>query len=169
MPLVSVLLPVRDGAATLARCLDSLERQTLHEHEVVVIDDGSADGSARVLDERARRDPRLRIVHTPPRGLVAALNAAAAEARAPVLARMDADDVAAPHRLEAQYTRLSAAPRVDILGSRVVWRGGDEANTAGMQAYVAWQNERLAHEEIVRDLFVESPLVHPTVMLAAAV
>jgi glycosyltransferase involved in cell wall biosynthesis len=168
-PLVSVLLPVRDAATTLVRCLESLEAQTLRDHEIVAVDDGSSDDSGRILDAWALRDGRLRVRHTPPRGLVAALNSAADEARGPVLARMDADDVSAPQRLAAQYARLREGPRVDILGSRVAWKGAEGGSTAGMQAYVDWQNTLLDHREIVRDLWVESPLVHPSVMFEAPV
>jgi glycosyltransferase involved in cell wall biosynthesis len=168
-PLVSVLLPVRDAATTLVRCLESLAGQSLREHEVVAIDDGSADESGGILDEWARRDERFRVHHTPARGLVAALNMAAGEARAPLLARMDADDVCAPQRLAAQRARLQEEPRVDILGSRVAWRGDGPDNTAGMQAYVDWQNTLVDPDAIVRDLWVESPLVHPSVMFPAAV
>ena len=86
MPRLSVLLPVRNAAETLAECLDSLAAQTLTDHEVVAVDDGSADAAAAVLDARAREDSRIRVFHTPPRGLVAALNLALAEARGPLVA-----------------------------------------------------------------------------------
>jgi glycosyltransferase involved in cell wall biosynthesis len=160
-PAVSVLLPVRDALATLPECLDSLAAQTLADHEVVAVDDGSQDGSGAWLEERARADPRVRVVRAPARGLVAALNDALAAARGVLVARMDADDVALPSRLALQAERLRADPRVDVLGSRVRIEGGRR----GMRAYVAWQNRLLDHDAIVRDLYVESPLVHPSVMM----
>jgi hypothetical protein len=159
---------VRNAAATLDRCLASLAAQSLHEHEVVAVDDGSTDESGRMLEDWARRDTRVRVQHTPPRGLVAALNTAAAEARAPLLARMDADDVCAAERLAAQRGRLREDAGVDILGSRVAWHGEGIGNPSGMQAYVEWQNTLLDHATIVRDLWVEAPLVHPSVMFPAA-
>jgi glycosyltransferase involved in cell wall biosynthesis len=164
-PLVSVLLPVRDARATLPACLGSLRRQTLRAHEVIAVDDGSADGSGELLERAARSDPRLHVVRTPPRGLVAALNTALARARAPFLARMDADDVAHRRRLELQAARLDAEPALSVLGSRVRHWADPEAATIGMAAYVRWSNALLHHDEIVRDLLVESPLVHPTVMM----
>jgi glycosyltransferase involved in cell wall biosynthesis len=169
-PLVSVLLPVRDAAGTLESALRSLRAQTLREHEVIAVDDGSSDGSGERLDRAARADPRLRVVHTPARGLVAALNTALGRARAPLLARMDADDRAHRRRLELQAVRLLADPGLDVLGARVrhwVTADGPTA-TAGMRAYVRWSNRLLQHEQIVRDLLVESPLVHPSVMMRAA-
>jgi glycosyltransferase involved in cell wall biosynthesis len=168
-PAVSILLPVRNAAPTLPRCLGSLAAQTLREHEVVAVDDGSEDPSGRILEEWAARDPRVRVVRTPHRGLVAALQRAAAEAAAPVLARMDADDACAPHRLEAQWKELHEGPRADILGSRVRLRSAVGRPAAGMQAYVDWQNALVDHDAIVRDLWIESPLVHPTVMMPAEV
>jgi glycosyltransferase involved in cell wall biosynthesis len=164
VPRVSVLLPVRDAAATLGQCLDSLAAQTLRDHEVVAVDDGSLDGSTEVLLARARVDPRLRIVRRPRRGLVDALGTALAGARAPLVARMDADDVARPQRLALQVERLERDPAVDILGCRVVCTASPGTVAGeGMRAYVEWQNALVEHEAMARDRFVESPLVHPSV------
>jgi glycosyltransferase involved in cell wall biosynthesis len=165
VPRVSVLLPVRDAAPSLGACLESLFAQTLGSHEVVAVDDGSSDGSGALLDQAARGDRRLRVRHQPPRGLVAALNAAAAEARAPLLARMDADDVAHPARLELQAERLGADRRTDVLGCRVRLFG---QTGPGMRRYVRWLNGLLDHEAIRADLLVESPLAHPSVMMRRA-
>ena len=166
-PQVSVLLPVRDGAATLEECLDSLRAQTLADHEVVAVDDGSTDGTPALLQRAARRDPRLRVARTGARGITPALNAALAMARAPLVARMDADDVAHPDRLLRQARRLAEDPATDVLGCRVRLFGSRIANR-GMRAYVDWLNGLIDHEAIVRDLYVESPLAHPSVMMRAA-
>jgi cellulose synthase/poly-beta-1,6-N-acetylglucosamine synthase-like glycosyltransferase len=157
-----VLLPVFDAEATLSACLASLATQSLRELEVLAVDDGSRDASGAILSAWAAREPRLRVLAGPHRGLVAALNAAAAVARAPLLARMDADDVAHPRRLELQAERLVREPALAVLGCRVRLIG-DVGR--GMRAYVAWSNRLLEHESIVRDMYVESPLVHPSVML----
>jgi glycosyltransferase involved in cell wall biosynthesis len=165
-PRVSVLLPVRDADATLDACLDSLAAQTLADHEVIAVDDGSEDSSAERLRERARADARLRVVATPPLGLVPALNRALVEARAPLVARMDADDVAHASRLERQAERLERDPAVDVLGSRVLATAAPGGAVGpGMAAYVAWQNTLLDHAAIRRARFVESPLVHPSVAM----
>jgi glycosyltransferase involved in cell wall biosynthesis len=154
---------VRDGASTLPECLASLGAQTLGDHEVVAVDDGSRDDTARTLERWARTDRRLRILRTPRRGLVAALNLTLAEARAPLVARMDADDVAHPERLERQARRLEEDAGVDILGCRVALVAAEGVPVGGgMRAYVAWLNGLLDHESMARDRFVESPLVHPS-------
>jgi glycosyltransferase involved in cell wall biosynthesis len=162
-PRVSVLLPVRDAARTLGACLDSLFAQTLRDFELVAVDDGSRDASVRALAEA--RDPRLRLLDSGGRGLSAALNAGLGATRAPLVARMDADDVAHPERLERQLRRMDADPELDVLGCRVrLLRDGVERD-GGMRRYVAWQNRLLDDAAIRRDLLVESPLVHPSVML----
>jgi glycosyltransferase involved in cell wall biosynthesis len=164
-PRVSVLLPVRDARATLDACLDSLAAQTLADHEVIAVDDGSEDGSGDRLVERAAGDARLRLLRTEPRGIVAALNLALGEARAPLVARMDADDVSHPNRLALQAERLERDPAVDVLGCRVAV---DAEAGEGMRAYVDWVNGLLDHDAMARDRFVESPVVHPSVALRAA-
>ena len=167
MPEVSVLLPVRDAGAALSGCLDSLAAQTLAQHEVIAVDDGSSDGSGERLLARAASDPRLRIFRTPPRGIAAALNLALAEARAPIVARMDADDWAHPRRLAAQLARLHGDPGVDVLGCRVATGATGGAAGAGMRAYVDWVNGLVDHDPMARARFVESPIIHPSVAMRA--
>jgi glycosyltransferase involved in cell wall biosynthesis len=162
IPRVSVVLPVRDAASTLKESLLSLRTQSLREHEVVAVDDGSTDASLDLLRTFAREDPRLRVVATDALGLVAALNAGLEAARAPLIARMDADDIAREDRLLLQARRLDEDAAVDVLACRV---SVDGAANAGMRAYVSWSNALLDHDQIVEDLFVESPLVHPSVMV----
>lgn len=165
-PSLSVLLPVRDAGSALAECLDSLAAQSLGDHEVIAVDDGSRDGSGERLAERAAHDPRLRVFRTPPRGIAPALNLALSHARAPVVARMDADDWAHPRRLEAQLARLREDPEVDVLGCRVtLGASAARGQGAGMRAYVSWVNDLVEHEAMARSRFVESPIVHPSVAM----
>jgi glycosyltransferase involved in cell wall biosynthesis len=157
---------VKDAAATLPDCLASLRAQTLEDHEVVAVDDGSSDGSGDILVRAAAEDSRLRLVRATGSGLVEALNASLAAARASLVARMDADDRCHPERLERQAGALARDPRTDILGARVAVLGGEE--NEGMRAYVEWSNALLDDAAIRRDLFVESPLVHPSVTARTA-
>jgi len=165
-PRVSVLLPVKDAEGTLPECLASLRAQTLAEHEVVAVDDGSTDGSRALLERAAEEDPRVRVLRSTGRGLVSALNAGAAAARAPLVARMDADDVALKDRLRRQATRLEADEKLDVLGTQVEVLGG--ARNDGMRAYVLWSNALQDDAAMRRDLLVESPLVHPSAMMRTA-
>jgi hypothetical protein len=119
-PLVSVLLPVHDGEAYLAAAIDSILRQTYDHFELIVIDDGSSDGSARIA--QGYDDPRVRVVRNDTNlGLVATLNKGLALARGHLIARMDADDVADPRRLEAQVDRLLASSSIAALGTAIAY------------------------------------------------
>lgn len=161
---MSILLPVRDAALTLAECLGSLRGQTLEDHEVVAVDDGSRDGSADLLHAAAAADARVRVVRPSGRGgLVAALNAGLVAARAPLVARMDADDRCAPTRLALQAEAFDRDPGLAVLAARV--RAVGDTVGPGMLAYVEWSNGLLDDAAIRRDLLVESPLVHPSVMM----
>jgi glycosyltransferase involved in cell wall biosynthesis len=135
------------------------------DHEVVLVDDGSRDESAQMAATWAREDPRVRTFRTARRGLVQALNLALAEARAPLVARMDADDVAHPERLERQARRLETDAWVDVLGCRVEFVPTPGMPAQGMKTYVDWLNGLLDHESMARDRFVESPIVHPSVAM----
>lgn len=119
IPTVSVLLPVYNAARHLSETLASLAAQTQRDFEIVAVDDGSTDGSSHVLAAFAQRDERLRIVHQKRAGIAVALNRAIAESRGRFLARMDADDVAAPDRLTVQAELLLGRPEVAVCGSWV--------------------------------------------------
>lgn len=152
MPRISILLPARNAEPTLPAALRSIARQTFRDWELVAVDDGSTDGTRERLERAGAR-----VISTSGLGIVEALRRAAESATAPLLARMDADDVMHPRRLELQ---LEGMEGVDVLATRVRTRGAE-----GMRRYVDWQNGLLTHEEIVGAMFVESPIVHPSVMM----
>jgi len=162
-PAVSILLPVRNEERYLPAALASLFRQTFTDWELVAVDDGSTDGTAELLAEAARRDGRVRVFPRPAEGLVPALNNGLAACRAPLVARMDGDDVCHPRRLERQVACLVARPEIGLLGCGVRHFPRPRMQ-GGMAAYEAWQNALLGHDEILRDLYVESPFAHPSVL-----
>ena len=164
MPLVSVLLPVRDAAPWLASSLVSLARQTVSDHEVIAIDDGSRDGSGGLLDEAARRDSRLVVRHTPALGLPAALQLALTLARAPWVARHDADDLSHRTRFARQLAWLDEHPDVDVLGTQVRLFPNSDTGV-GMRRWEAWHNTLLTHDDMRRELLIDSPLAHGTAMI----
>lgn len=112
-------MAVYNGERWLAETLASLSSQTFRDFEVVIIDDGSTDGSAAILAAAAERDDRYRVITQTNRGLVSALNRGLAEARAPLIARLDADDLADPERFARQIAHLQAQPEVAVLGSAI--------------------------------------------------
>jgi glycosyltransferase involved in cell wall biosynthesis len=163
-PSVSVLVPVRDAAPWLRSSFASLWRQTMRDIEVVAVDDGSQDGSGEWLDREARREPRLRVWHTPPRGLPAALNLALGHARAPLLARHDADDLSHRERFTRQAEFLAAHSGTGVIGTRVrLFPAGGYG--AGMRRWAEWHNDLLGHDEMRREALIDSPLAHGTAMV----
>jgi GT2 family glycosyltransferase len=165
-PTVSLLIPARNAAATLDQALGSIKAQTLADWEAVVVDDGSTDDTPRLLRAWARRDERIRVLRSPlQKGLVPSLNRALKAARGPVIARMDADDVSLPRRLELQLARLREGD-VATVGCRVRYFPED-AVAGGALRYQEWLNEVLTPADHDRDVFVECPLAHPTMMLDA--
>ncbi|MGA7827147.1 MAG: glycosyltransferase [Geobacteraceae bacterium] len=162
-PAVSILLPVRNEQRFLPAALASLFRQTLTSWELVAVDDGSTDRTPAILAEAARTDARVRVLRCGERGLVAALNFGLEACRSALVARMDGDDISHPRRLEFQEAYLARKPACGLVACsfRHIPRSG---LGTGMLAYEQWQNSLGSHGEILRDLFVESPFVHPSVM-----
>jgi glycosyltransferase involved in cell wall biosynthesis len=162
-PSVSILMPVRNEERFLPMALRSLAAQTLKAWELVVVDDGSTDSTPHILAEAADNDPRIRVVKSSGQGLVSALNTGLSVCRAPLVARMDGDDIAHPDRLAEQAAFLSAHDTVGLVACSFRHFPRHQVGM-GMMGYEQWQNQLLAHEAILADLFVESPFVHPSVM-----
>ena len=156
-PLVSVAMSVYNAAATVELAFRSILRQTFDKWELIVVDDGSTDSTPDIL---ARvRDSRIRIVQEPRGnlGLAPRLNQCVQFARGPYVARMDADDIAYPRRLEQQVRFLDAHPEIDLVGTgAVVFKGAGEV--------VGCYPTACMHEAICRRPWWGFPLAHPTWM-----
>src|SRR3954452_23289091 len=115
-PDVSVITPVFNRERLIGRAIASLTNQTLRNIEILVVDDGSTDGTAAAV---ARiNDPRVRLLaHPENRGIPAARNSGLAEARGRYIAWLDSDDVARPKRLAVQCAFLDAKPSIALIGS----------------------------------------------------
>jgi len=160
-PLVTVLLAVHDGEPYLQAALASILGQTVSDLELLVVDDASVDGTPGVLARL--EDSRVRILRNDEQqGLAASLNRGLDEARGAYVARLDADDVAMPRRLERQLARVRSAPSAAVVGSAVLeldeaWRvGAVHAMPTGV-AELRWAS-----------LF-SSPFFHPSVLAERAV
>lgn len=162
-PKVSILLPFFQAESTLPACLASLRRQTLRDWEAILVDDGSSDGGAAIAAVAAAADGRFRLVGIDHAGLVGALNRGLEHCTAPLVARMDADDVMHRRRLEAQVAALEESPALAAVGChvRLFPRHG---MSQGLRSYERWLNAIDNPEAVRRDAFVECPLVHPTLV-----
>lgn len=165
-PAVSIVLPARDAAGTIAASLSSIRRQTLTDWECLVVDDGSSDNTAAVVGACAQRDPRFRLIQRPRAGLVSALNTGLAACRAPLVARMDADDIMRRDRLQQQVEALTRDPGLWAVGThvRLFPRSGLSSRR---RDYERWLNSLRSADDVHRDRFVECPVAHPTLMMRA--
>ena len=161
---VSVLLPVRDAAPTLAASLRSVSRQRLRDLECIVVDDGSQDGSLAIAQRHVACDPRFRVIAQPAQGIVPALARGLAECRAPLVARHDADDCMHRERLTLQVEALDRSAGLAGVGCHVRLFPRN-ALGPGMRAYEAWLASVRTPEDVRREAFVECPLAHPTLVL----
>lgn len=156
-PTVSVVLPVYNGAETLRQSIDCILDQTFTDFELIVIDDGSKDGSAEVV--AAVDDPRLRFVRQENRGLAATLNRGILElARGRYIARQDQDDLSRPTRLEKQVAHLDAHPDCVMIGTRAeIWIGDTPTDRF---------HDHPTDDAALRfDLMFDNPFVHASIMM----
>jgi glycosyltransferase involved in cell wall biosynthesis len=124
-PALAVVMPVRNAAPYLDAAVRSILGQTFTDFEFVALDDGSTDGSGEILERWAARDKRMRVERScRPLGLVDSSNFVVGATKAPLVARMDADDVAHPDRLARQVGVLARDSRVVLAGT--LFEGIDE-------------------------------------------
>ena len=153
-PKVTVLMPVYNGERFLRDAIESMLRQTFDDFELLIVNDGSTDGSRDLI--RSYADQRIRLVeHEKNRGIVASLNTGIECACGEYLARMDADDVSLPHRLDAQVAFMEVHPEVGVCGG---WMRTIDAHEALWQA-AEW------HEQIKIALLFTSAIFHPVAMM----
>ena len=159
-PAVSVALSVYNGARFLAQAIDSVLAQDMADFEFLIVDDGSTDATPAILRDYAARDSRIRPIIRENRGLVASLNQLIAEARAPLVARMDADDVCLPQRFTRQIAFLDAHPDYGVVGT---WTDDIDEHGTSWPHYAP--PHPLTHEDFLDQIGTGGPLLcHPSVM-----
>lgn len=159
MPQVSVALPVRHAAATLERAIQAITNQTLADFELLLVLNGSDNATTSLAREAARRDPRIRVLSLPAPNLAAALNLALREARADLVARMDADDECHSGRLALQREFLLAHP--DLAGVGCAF----EVVEAASGRVLATQRPPADPHDLRWRLLLGNPLCHGAMML----
>ncbi|MBI3071606.1 MAG: glycosyltransferase [Deltaproteobacteria bacterium] len=160
---VDVIMPFRDAAATIEEALDSVLSQRGVQTRVIAIDDGSRDAGPSIVLRMASRHSGVTSIKTPGFGVARAIALGFAQSRTALVARMDADDVSLPDRFSQQLDLLARDPRVAVAATQVeIFPSG---LGAGLERYVAWQNSLLSPADHAREIFIESPLCHPTVLM----
>ncbi|MEZ5386587.1 MAG: glycosyltransferase family A protein [Prosthecobacter sp.] len=160
IPQISILMPVRDAEDTLAAAVESVQAQTFANWELMIVDDGSKDGTTALLEDLASRDARIVLLRQSPAGIAAALNHGLSVCRGNFIARMDADDVMDTRRLELQRRHLLGHAGCGLVSCLVKY-GGTEP---GYAAHVEWVNSLQSYGMISLRRFVEAPVAHPSVM-----
>src|SRR4051812_303703 len=127
-PKVSILIPVFNGMPYLRQCIESVFAQMLEHWECVIVNDGSTDDTAEFLG--TIDDERIIILNQENGGISAAVNHGLEHCRAPYVARLDADDIALPTRLNEQLAYLEAHPEVALVGTQVAPMGARGAGSS---------------------------------------
>ncbi len=159
LPRISVVMSVYNGEEYLREAVDSILNQTLTEFEFIVANDASTDGTAQILADSARREPRIRLLSNPKKlGLARSLNRGLEQARGQYIVRMDTDDISLPVRLEKQLVFMEKHPEIGVLGTAVELIDSDGKIT-GQRIYppepivIRWR------------LVFENPICHPTTII----
>jgi GT2 family glycosyltransferase len=161
IPAISVAMSVYDGERFLALAIESILAQTFTDFEFLILNDGSKDGSQAIIDSYAAQDPRIRAIHRENRGLVASLNQLLDEAKAPLVARMDCDDICLPTRFEQQIAFMADHPDYGVVGT---WSA--DIDEAGEPYSLGGLDHPVDHSAFLYSIKNSGPLLcHPSVMM----
>lgn len=163
MAKVSVIMSVKDAEAYVEEAVNSILNQSFRDFEFIIVDDGSRDGTVRLLKELEGKDNRIKIItNAENMGLTRSLNKAIASASGEYLARMDADDVSMPQRFEKQAYFLDDNTAVAVLGTS--YYGIDDNG-----AVVSTISAPTKDEDIKKNLISGNPFCHPSVMIRKSI
>ena len=162
-PAISVVLPYFNAEHTLEVAIQSTLEQSFTDFELILVDNGSTDHSATIAHRLAANDHRITLTQEPTRGVSFASNTGFRLAKAPLIARMDADDRMLPTRLKKQHDFMRQHPHIGLIGGQVQYIG-DETHE-GFRHYVDWSNRLDSSEQLLLNRFVELPIVNPTILL----
>ena len=160
-PAISVAMSVYNGERFLADAIRSILAQSFGDFEFLILDDGSTDSSRSIIAGFAASDSRIRPIIRENRGLIASLNQLLEEARAPLIARMDADDISHPERFSRQISFLAGHPDHGVLGT---W--SQDMDEFGNEYLAPGHEHPATHEGVLRALDNDQQvLCHPAVMM----
>lgn len=159
LPEVSIVMPVCNGGETVQAAIESIQHQTFHDWEFIIVDDGSTDNTADILKRKSEEDSRIKIIRNKINmGLSASLNRGCKRAKGQLIARMDADDISLPTRLEKQFNFLKEHDEVSVLGTAILAKDdtGKIVGTVSRPSH---------HKELQQQILYKLPFFHPTVMM----
>ncbi len=159
-PRISVAMSVYNSEQYLALAIESVLAQTFTDFEFLILNDGSSDGSRDIIDDYAARDSRIRAIHRENKGLVISLNQLLDEARAPLIARMDGDDICLPERFEKQIAFIDANPDYGVVGT---WTSDIDEN--GDAYLIRGKDHPTSYEAFVEGIGNGPMLCHPSVLM----
>lgn len=151
IPHISVCMPMYNASRYLRECIDSVLGQTFHDFEFLIVDDGSTDDSVEIVE--LYTDPRIRLIRRE-HDYIASLNCLIDEARGEYIARMDADDVMLPNRLQQQFDYMESHPDIDVLGGNIMYIGDNTGYAANWRGDVT-----------MLQLIEGCVIAHPTVLI----
>ena len=158
-PKISVVMSCYNAEQTVQKAIESILNQSFKEFEFIVIDDASSDQTLEILQQYQKQDERITLLTNEfNQGLSYSLNRGIKHARAELIARMDADDISYPNRLQLQYDYMSAHIEVDILGTAVRY-------VAESRQPVKTMRLPINDQDIKRRVFKKTLVFHPTVMI----
>ena len=156
-PRISVLMPVYNGARYLSEAIESVLNQTFSDFEFLIVNDGSIDNSAEVIEKYAKKDSRIRLIdNAKEKGVVGALNTGIEKAQGEYIARMDSDDISLPERFEKQVSFMELNPDVCVCGTWVELFGNHNGDV--------WKLET-DFGSIKSTMLFCGAVAHPTVMM----
>ncbi|MEM1135267.1 MAG: glycosyltransferase family A protein [Bacteroidota bacterium] len=161
-PSISIILPFYNAVNTLSIAIESILNQSFTNFELVLVDNFSTDGSWETSKSFAKNDNRIVLLRKRQKGVSFAFNKGLAASKGKFIARMDADDISYPNRLEKQFSFLQENPLISIVTTQV------DTNllpqNKGFQTFITWSNSLITPEQIALSRFIEQPVVNPTLM-----
>lgn len=159
MPMVSVVMSVYNEEQHVSQAMESILNQTFNDFEFIIVNDGSVDKTYEIIERYAEKDKRVRVInHEKREGQAKSLNDGIKIAKGKYIARMDADDISLPERLEKQVKFMGSHPEVGVLGTYY-----KEIDNSGK--ILPRKQNPSTWEQIKKALFYYNPVCHPSVMM----
>lgn len=164
-PKISVIMPVYNAEKYLKQSIESILNQTYKDFEFIIINDGSTDNSLNIIYEYANKHTKIKVIARENRGLVCSLNEGISYSKGEYIARIDADDISLPERLEKQIKFFEKNQEIDILGSMAELIG-DKALLEKETNNYEWVNVEFDSKDDLEKIFLECCAIpHPSVMM----